>query len=69
MSNLSQSAIVANLDRLQVTRIVVAHRLSTIERADHIIVLGDGSVREQGTYQELIAADGAFRHLVERQQI
>ncbi len=69
LDNLSQAAIVANLDRLKVTRIVVAHRLSTIERADHIIVLGDGTVMEQGTYRELMSSAGAFRHLVERQQI
>ncbi len=40
------------------TFIVVAHRLSTIQRADQIIVLHHGEIREQGTHQELLAATG-----------
>ena len=40
------------------TSIVVAHRLSTIQRADKIIVLHHGEIREQGTHQELLAVAG-----------
>lgn len=69
LDNLSQSAIVANLDRLQITRIVVAHRLSTIERADQIIVVRDGVVAEQGEFDTLMGHDGPFRELVERQRL
>ncbi len=42
------------------TSIVVAHRLSTIQRADQIIVLHHGEIREQGTHQELLAAHGLY---------
>ena len=64
-----QSAIVTSLDTLQITRIVVAHRLSTIERADQIIVLGSGVVVQQGAFDELMAQEGPFRDLVERQRL
>jgi ATP-binding cassette subfamily B protein len=45
------------------TSIVVAHRLSTIQRADTIVVLHKGEIREMGSHQELIARDGIYRKL------
>jgi ABC-type multidrug transport system fused ATPase/permease subunit len=65
----SQAAVVASLDRLDVTRIVVAHRLSTIERADRIAVLADGRITQVGTFADLNGVDGPFRELVARQQV
>jgi ATP-binding cassette subfamily B protein len=45
------------------TSIVIAHRLSTIQRADRIVVLHHGEVAEQGTHQQLLAADGLYAKL------
>ena len=49
------------------TSIVVAHRLSTIQRADQIIVLHHGEIREQGTHQKLLAARGIYWKLYKLQ--
>ena len=49
------------------TTIMVAHRLSTIQHADNIIVMHKGKVREMGTHQELLAQDGIYRKLYELQ--
>ena len=45
----------------------ITHRLSTIRDADRIIVLEGGRIAETGTYDDLVARDGAFRRLVQRQ--
>ena len=49
------------------TTIMVAHRLSTIQHADKIIVMHKGEVRESGTHQELLAANGIYKKLYELQ--
>ena len=68
LDNLTQAAVVEALQNLAITRVVVAHRLSTIRQADRIIVMADGRVVDQGTYDELVARQGAFRELAMRQQ-
>ncbi|MGV8834049.1 MAG: ATP-binding cassette domain-containing protein [Devosia sp.] len=67
LDNLTQAQVNQNLKQLKCTQIIVAHRLSTIQSADKIVVLERGRVVEQGSYDELIAADGHFARLVARQ--
>jgi ABC transporter fused permease/ATP-binding protein len=49
------------------TTLVIAHRLSTVKEADRVLVLDQGQVVQQGTHEELLAADGLYRQLVSRQ--
>lgn len=67
LDNVTQAGIVAALDQLNITRIVVAHRLSTIRNADRIFVLEDGHLVDSGTYDELTSRPGPFRELAARQ--
>jgi NHLM bacteriocin system ABC transporter ATP-binding protein len=65
----SQRIVMENLDVLNATRIVVAHRLSTIAKADRIYVMDKGQIVQQGTFDELIEQDGQFKVLASRQMI
>src|SRR5690606_25982210 len=63
----SESAVQAALDALLRgrTALVIAHRLSTVRRADRIVVLDRGRIVEEGRHEELMLAGGLYRHLVE----
>jgi NHLM bacteriocin system ABC transporter ATP-binding protein len=69
LDNLTQKQVSDSLEKLKCTRIVIAHRLSTIRTCDRIIVLDQGKIIEDGTYEELIAKKGFFAELVERQRL
>ena len=69
LDNVTQRHVSDALDGLDCTRIVIAHRLSTIRHADRIIMLDGGKIVENGSYDELVAAGGAFADLVARQQL
>ena len=67
LDNVTQSNVSRELDALQATRIVVAHRLSTIKNADCIFVFEKGTVVQSGAYNELVKEEGLFRKLAQRQ--
>ena len=69
LDNRTQAIVSQSLDRLQATRIVVAHRLSTIRNADRIYVVDGGRIAQAGTYDELMAQPGLFRELASRQLV
>ncbi len=64
LDNVSQKEIKEALDAMDCTRIVVAHRLSTVKDCDRILLLENGHISQQGTYEELAARDGLFRELI-----
>ena len=61
----SEKIVQEALERLMKgrTALVIAHRLSTVQHADHIVVLQQGSVVEEGTHDELLALQGLYSHL------
>lgn len=67
LDNKTQSLVTRTLQELDATRIVVAHRLSTIIGADRIVVLDQGQVVEQGIYAELMDKQGHFFRMAQRQ--
>ena len=67
LDNRNQAKVSAALDALNATRIAVAHRLSTVINADRIAVLERGRLVEVGTYDTLMAKNGAFSALARRQ--
>ncbi len=69
LDNKTQKQVSKALDRMGCTRIVIAHRLSTIRHCDRILVLDGGRIIEEGSYEELIALNGYFAELVERQRL
>ena len=69
LDNKTQRQVSEALDKMGCTRIVIAHRLSTIRHCERILVLDEGRIVEDGTYDELIEKGGYFARLVERQRL
>ncbi len=69
LDNRTQEDVAKSLDRLDATRIVVAHRLSTIRNANRIIVIHKGRIGEEGTFEELMEKQGLFYELSRRQMV
>lgn len=69
LDNPAQALATQTLDNLDCTRIIIAHRLSTIRNCSRVIMLEDGQIAEDGTYDELMNGNGRFAELVRRQQI
>jgi NHLM bacteriocin system ABC transporter ATP-binding protein len=67
LDNHTQEIISSSLETIRATRLVIAHRLSTIRNADRIYCLDEGRIVQQGTYDKLMAEEGFFRRLANRQ--
>lgn len=67
LDNISQAAVEQNLAELRCTRIVIAHRLSTVADADRIVVMDHGRIVEQGNHAEMMARRGRYHDLVQSQ--
>jgi NHLM bacteriocin system ABC transporter ATP-binding protein len=67
LDNQTQAIVTRSLDSLKATRVVIAHRLSTVMNADKIIVLDQGKVVQSGAYADLIQQEGLFAELAKRQ--
>jgi ABC-type multidrug transport system fused ATPase/permease subunit len=67
LDNVTERIVADNLARLRCTRIVIAHRLSTVIDADRIVVLERGAVAETGSHAALLARNGIYAELVRAQ--
>jgi ATP-binding cassette subfamily B protein len=65
----TEAQILVNLETLKKgkTTIIVSHRASSVKAADHIIVLNQGEIMEQGTHRELIAKNGMYKEIFDKQ--
>jgi ATP-binding cassette subfamily B protein len=67
LDNITQMRVSSNLQELGITMLVVAHRLSTVRHADRIIVLENGKIVQDGSFDNLSKTDGSFLALMQNQ--
>jgi ATP-binding cassette subfamily C protein len=67
LDNRTQKIVSDSINQLRATRITIAHRLSTVQECDRIIVLEGGRITEEGTYDELMKINGTFAAMARRQ--
>ncbi len=67
LDNKTQQIVSKSLETLQASRVIIAHRLSTVQHADRIYLMEHGRIEESGTYAGLISMGGKFADLVNRQ--
>jgi len=67
LDNRTQAVVSESLERLEVTRIVIAHRLSTVRQADRVYVVESGRIVQEGGFDELAGQPGLFARLMARQ--
>jgi ABC-type multidrug transport system fused ATPase/permease subunit len=69
LDNITQKIVSDSLSGLKCTRVVIAHRLSTVKNCGRILVIDGGRIAEEGSYDELMNRKGLFASLVERQRL
>ncbi|MEX2312034.1 MAG: NHLP bacteriocin export ABC transporter permease/ATPase subunit, partial [Rhodospirillales bacterium] len=69
LDNRTQDIVMETLMHLTATRIVIAHRLSTVRAADRIVVVDKGKILQSGTFEELMAEEGPFKEMARRQLV
>ena len=69
LDNVTQKEVVDGLAALRCTRVVVAHRLTTVAACDRIIVLDKGKIVEEGTYDQLLQRGGCFAKIAASQRL
>ena len=67
LDNVVQNEVAENIAQLGCTRVVIAHRLSTIRQCDRIVMIDNGAIAEEGTYDELMKRKGLFYEFAVRQ--
>lgn len=67
LDNVTQNMVVDTLEKIKATKVVIAHRLSTVRRCDRIIVMDGGRIIEEGDFDTLMAKKGFFHDLAVRQ--
>ena len=69
LDNRSQEIVTRSLEEMRASRIVIAHRLTTVQRADRIFVMAGGRIVQQGHFEELLEVEGLFQQLAARQLV
>ena len=69
LDNRTQAIVSRSLERMSVTRVVIAHRLTAIRNATRILVVNGGRLVEMGNYDELMSREGVFAELANRQRL
>lgn len=69
LDNYSQKTVSQSMDNMSATKIVIAHRLSTVKKANKIFVMDKGRIIESGSFSELMAKKGHFTELVKEQLV
>ncbi len=67
LDNITQAKVCESLEKRHMTRVVIAHRLSTVKKCDRILVLNKGKVAEEGTFEDLMNLRGQFYEMAIRQ--
>ena len=69
LDNRTQEKVMKNIESLKITRITIAHRLSTVYNADRIYVFSDGKIESSGTFNELLTQSKLFASFIKKQQL